>query len=84
MASHSFKINNCYIYYCYSYFIFVLIQGILPVPERVPYNNVTSKLNSNSNLKVDWLYTEISNKNNNIIDNEFYNYINPEMHVAFL
>lgn len=57
---------------------FVLIRGILPVPERVPYNNVTSKLNSNSNLKVDWLYTEISNKNNNIIDNEFYNYINPE------
>lgn len=38
--------------------IFILLRGVLPVPERVPYNISTTKLNPHSNIKVDWLYTE--------------------------
>ena len=58
---------------------FILIRGILPVPERVPYKNINNKLSTNSNLKVDWLYTERVQQSNNYIisENKKYNFINP-------
>ncbi|WGL58556.1 sulfatase [Pigmentibacter sp. JX0631] len=58
---------------------FILIRGILPVPERVPYKNINNKLTSNSNIKVDWLYTEKipSNQENLLYANKKYNFINP-------
>lgn len=57
--------------------IFIIIRGVLPVPERVSYTPITTKLSENSNIRTDWLYTEapFSNKDNS--KNNF-NYMNPE------
>lgn len=49
--------------------LFVLLRGVLPVPERVPYEIPSQKLNLNSNLRVDFPYTEENFKNRNIIKN---------------
>jgi len=38
--------------------LFIVIRGILPVPDRVPYEHIKTILSKNSNLKVYWPYTE--------------------------
>lgn len=49
--------------------IFILLRGVLPVPERVPYGEVTTKLTPSSDLMTAWPYTEspfLSDKNQSI------------------
>ncbi len=60
--------------------IFIIIRGVLPVPERVSYTPITTKLSENSKIRTDWLYTEtpISNKHNIHYSKTNFNYINPE------
>ncbi|KAB8030700.1 sulfatase [Fluviispira multicolorata] len=56
--------------------IFVLIRGVLPVPERVSYIPINTKLNETSQNRTDWLYTEAPfNKDDNKTS---FNYIDPE------
>lgn len=38
--------------------VFLLIRGVLPVPERVPYVEVSKKLDQSSDLMTLWPYTE--------------------------
>lgn len=49
--------------------LFVLLRGVLPVPDRVPYEIPGHKLNATSDLRVDFPYTEENSKNQNIIQN---------------
>ena len=61
--------------------IFILIRGVLPVPERVSYNQILTKLSSTSNIRTDWLYTEapFSKQNQtNFKNNTHFNYMNPD------
>ncbi len=55
--------------------IFIIIRCIFPVPERIPFNNITTHLSKNSNFKVDWLYTE-SPFTEKDINNSTYHYLN--------
>ncbi|APJ02625.1 sulfatase [Silvanigrella aquatica] len=60
--------------------IFIIIRGILPVPERVGYTPIKMKLNEKSNIRTDWLYTEapfLNMEDSYYIKNHF-NYIDPE------
>lgn len=38
--------------------LFILIRGVLPVPERVPGREASIRLRENSNQRTEWLYTE--------------------------
>lgn len=38
--------------------IFVLVRGSLPVPERVPREEVELRLSASTRVRTDWLYTE--------------------------
>lgn len=38
--------------------LFILTRSILPVPDRVPYRNISEALSKNSDLKTEWPYTE--------------------------
>lgn len=60
--------------------IFILIRGVLPVPERVSYTPITTKLSENSNIRTDWLYTEapFSNYLDKKNSKNHFNFINPE------
>jgi arylsulfatase A-like enzyme len=60
--------------------IFIIIRGVLPVPERVSYTQITTKLSETSNIRTDWLYTEapFSNKNDANYSKSNFNYMNPE------
>ena len=60
--------------------IFIIIRGVLPVPERVSYTPITTKLSENSNIRTDWLYTEppFLNKNGSNFTKDNFNYMNPD------
>lgn len=60
--------------------IFIIIRGILPVPERVAYNSIATKLSNTSNIRTDWLYTEAPylKQKDNFNNKNYFNYINPE------
>ncbi|WP_186646634.1 sulfatase [Fluviispira vulneris] len=56
--------------------IFILIRGVLPVPERVPYVQINTKLNETSQIRTDWLYTEAPFNDEDL--KTPFNYIDPD------
>jgi len=43
-------------------YTFILVRGILPVPDRVPYEEVDLKLKKAVNTRIDYAYVDISSK----------------------
>lgn len=53
-----FKVGISLVCIAIPVYLFILLRGILPVPERVPYEVPITKLNKTSDLHVDFPYTE--------------------------